>query len=249
VAVGNVAGTPAVVYHDDPAATQIDTWTEWVIPTQSFADQGVNLTDLDNISIGIGNRNDPQAGGSGTIYIDDIRLRPEPPVVAPKEADAAFEAEAADILGQSWRTYRDPLASGAEYIGSENGDGSDGDAAPGADWIASYNFTAPEGTYKILLRVIAPNDEDDSCWVRVTTATSQTHEDPDQPGTGWVRFNDIELGNEWLWDEVGSSDHDGAVVNWTLAAGENTLEIAKREDGLMIDAVLITDDLEQTTVE
>jgi hypothetical protein len=249
VAVGNIAGTPAVVYYDDPAATQIDTWTEWIIPTQVLADQGVNLTDVDNISIGVGDRDNPKAGGSGTIYIDDIRLEPGPPVVAPKEANAVFEAEAADILGESWRIYRDPLASGAAYIGSENGDGSDGDAAPGENWIASYNFTAPEGVYKILLRVIAATDEDDSCWVRVTTATSQTNEDPDQPGTGWVRFNDIEHGNEWLWDEVGSSDHDGEVVNWTLAAGENTLQIAKREDGLFIDAVLITDDLNLTTVE
>jgi hypothetical protein len=32
-------------------------------------------------------------------------------------------------------------------------------------------------------------------------------------------------------------------VNWTLAAGEHTLEIAKREDGTLLDAILITDDL------
>jgi hypothetical protein len=33
-----------------------------------------------------------------------------------------------------------------------------------------------------------------------------------------------------------------------LPAGVNTLEIAKREDGALFDAVLITDDLTQTTV-
>ena len=36
---------------------------------------------------------------------------------------------------------------------------------------------------------------------------------------------------------------DGEVVNWTLAAGDYTLEIAKREDATLIDAILITDDL------
>jgi len=77
VAVGNSAGAPAIVKYGDPVATQIDTWTEWVIPTQIFADQGVNLADVDNISIGIGDRNNPQAGGSGTVYIDDIRLYPD----------------------------------------------------------------------------------------------------------------------------------------------------------------------------
>ena len=249
VAVGNNAGTSAIVKYDEPAATQIDAWTEWNIPTQVFADQGVNLTDVDNISIGIGDKDNPQPGGSGTIYIDDIRLQPEPPVLIPKEANVVFEAEAADVLGESWRIYHDQASSGVSHIGSRNGDGDDGDTAPGAVWIAAYNFSAPEGIYKILMRVIAPTGDDDSCWVRITSATSQTHEDPDQPGTGWVRFNGIENSNEWLWDEVHSDDHDGEVVNWTLSAGEHTLEIGKREDGTLFDAVLITDDLELTTVE
>ena len=74
-------------------------------------------------------------------------------------------------------------------------------------------------------------------------STSQTLEDPDQPGTGWVRFNGMDAPIGWAWDEVHSNDHDSAVVNWTLGAGEHTLEIAKREDGTLVDAILITDDL------
>jgi hypothetical protein len=186
------------------------------------------------------------------LYIDDIRLRPEPPAPVAKEANTIFEAEDADILGENWRTYHGPASSGATHIGSQNGDGSDGDTAPGAEWIATYNFSAPEGVYKILLRVIAIDGEDDSCWVRITTATNQNHEDPDQPGTGWVRFNDMDHSNEWLWDEVHSNDSDpeNEVVNWTLPAGEHTLQIAKREDGFLFDAILITEDLtlDQTTL-
>ena len=74
VAVSNNAGAPAVVYHDNPAAATIDTWTEWIIDLNQLADQGVNLTDVDNISIGLGDKNDPHIGGSGILYIDDIRL-------------------------------------------------------------------------------------------------------------------------------------------------------------------------------
>jgi hypothetical protein len=75
VALSNSAGTPAVVVHDDPAAAQIDTWTEWVIPLQAFADQGINLTDVDKIAIGLGTRgNTTVPGGSGKIFFDDIRL-------------------------------------------------------------------------------------------------------------------------------------------------------------------------------
>jgi hypothetical protein len=75
VAVSNSAGTPAVVVHDDPAAATLDTWTEWVIPLQAFADQGINLADVDRIAIGLGTKgNTTIPGGSGKMYFDDIRL-------------------------------------------------------------------------------------------------------------------------------------------------------------------------------
>jgi hypothetical protein len=74
VAIANSSGSPAVVYHDNPDAAQIDTWTEWNINLQDFANQGINLTDVDSIAIGFGNKNNPQAGGSGKMFFDDIRL-------------------------------------------------------------------------------------------------------------------------------------------------------------------------------
>ncbi|UCE47717.1 MAG: hypothetical protein JSW47_19225, partial [Phycisphaerales bacterium] len=75
VSLSNAAGTPAIVVHDDPAAATIDTWTEWVIPLQAFGDQGINLANVDKIAIGLGATGDPTApGGTGTLFIDDIRL-------------------------------------------------------------------------------------------------------------------------------------------------------------------------------
>jgi hypothetical protein len=75
VAVSNTAGTPAVVINDDPAAATIDTWTEWVIPLQAFADQGINLTNVDRIAVGLGTKgNITMPGGSGKMLFDDIRL-------------------------------------------------------------------------------------------------------------------------------------------------------------------------------
>ncbi|HUU20164.1 MAG TPA: LamG domain-containing protein [Sedimentisphaerales bacterium] len=64
----------AVVNHDNPNAAQVTTWTEWTIDLQAFADQGVNLANVNTIALGLGNKNSPQAGGSGTMYFDDIRL-------------------------------------------------------------------------------------------------------------------------------------------------------------------------------
>jgi hypothetical protein len=75
VAVSNSTGEPAIVVYDDPAATKIGIWTEWIIDLQDLADQGIDLTDVDRIAIGVGTRgNTTTPGGSGKIYIDDIRL-------------------------------------------------------------------------------------------------------------------------------------------------------------------------------
>jgi hypothetical protein len=68
----------AIVYHDDSSATQIDTWTQWAIDLQKFADQGLDLTNVNMIAIGFGNRNNPQPGGSGLMFFDDIRLEKPP---------------------------------------------------------------------------------------------------------------------------------------------------------------------------
>jgi len=80
VAVANSAGAPAVVAFDDPSAATIRTWTEWRTSLQEFASRGINLTNMDKIAIGLGSQSGiVSAGGSGTMFIDDIRLyRPEP---------------------------------------------------------------------------------------------------------------------------------------------------------------------------
>ncbi|MFH1883989.1 MAG: PA14 domain-containing protein [Planctomycetota bacterium] len=76
----------AVVSHDNPNAAQITTWTQWTIDLSApggFADQGVDLANVNTIAIGLGNKKNPVAGGSGTMYFDDIRLYPPPPEPAP----------------------------------------------------------------------------------------------------------------------------------------------------------------------
>jgi hypothetical protein len=233
----------AVVNHDNPDAAIVTTWTSWNIDLTRFADQGVNLKDVDSISIGMGDKTNLQSGGSGIMYFDNIGLYPERQTPVQKQTNSVFEAEDADLIGSGWRTYRDVASSGGTHIGSNVGDGSNTNAAPGTDWVLRYDFTAEAGVYKIVTRVIAPTVDEDSFWVRIVDAESQTHEHPGQLGTGWVRFNDIAPGTQGIWDEVHSSDHSGEIVNWTLAAGNYTLEIAKREDGASIDAILITDDL------
>ncbi len=80
VALSNANGTSAIMAHEDSNAATIEEWTEWRIPLQAFADQGVNLADVDSIAIGLGSKaGTASSGGSGIMYFDDIRLyRPQP---------------------------------------------------------------------------------------------------------------------------------------------------------------------------
>jgi hypothetical protein len=69
----------AVVTNDNPDAALRTSWTQWNIDLQAFADQGVNLANVNSITLGLGNRSNPTAGGTGMMYFDDIRLYPPAP--------------------------------------------------------------------------------------------------------------------------------------------------------------------------
>jgi hypothetical protein len=82
--IGDAANAPETMYvvlngtagsdNDNSNAALADAWTEWRIDLQSFADQGVNLTNVNTITLGFGNRSNPVAGGAGMVFFDDIRL-------------------------------------------------------------------------------------------------------------------------------------------------------------------------------
>jgi len=60
----------AIVDHDNPDAALETDWTQWNIDLQAFADQGVNLANVNSITLGLRS----VTGGSGMMYFDDIRL-------------------------------------------------------------------------------------------------------------------------------------------------------------------------------
>jgi hypothetical protein len=62
----------ARVDNDNPDAATITRWTEWNIDLQAFADQGVNLANVNSITLGLSS----VTGGTGMMYFDDIRLYP-----------------------------------------------------------------------------------------------------------------------------------------------------------------------------
>ena len=69
-----VALDGAAVYHEDAAAAQIAAWMVWEIPLQAFADMGVDVANVGKIVVGVGDK--ANTGGPGTMYFDDIAVRP-----------------------------------------------------------------------------------------------------------------------------------------------------------------------------
>lgn len=69
----------AVVSNDNPVSSQISSWMQWNVDLQAFVDQGIDLANVNTISLGFGDKNNPQTGGSGLVFFDDIRLYPPEP--------------------------------------------------------------------------------------------------------------------------------------------------------------------------
>ena len=181
----------AVVYNDDPDAVKKSIWMAWNIDLQTIADQNVDLTNVNTIAIGFGDKNNPQAGGSGKIYIDDIRLAAEAAPVGPIlvfaedfesvvlgttiEESAGTENVWSDVPPDGWTVDR----SGVPGYGDLANDGVHewaGWAFAQRDWWFTVDpqtrdsFQLSEGT----IAVADPDEWDDT-----------TH--PDSASEGWYK--------------------------------------------------------------
>jgi len=107
--IANNNGTSATVKHEDTNASLISAWTQWNIDLKDFSDQGVDLTDVNSITIGFGDPVSSQPGGSGKMFIDDISLyqpRYVPDKVIPLKADftgdGVVDSKDLQILINDW---------------------------------------------------------------------------------------------------------------------------------------------------
>jgi hypothetical protein len=133
------------------------------------------------------------------------------------------------------RIHDDSEASAGQYITVDAGQNSTTD--PPATGIARYNITVSSGTYVAICRTIAPTGTDDSFWLRIPGAATQTN----NHSSGWVRW-DLVDSTDWNWGPVSSMDDAGEIVQFTMSAGNYTLEIGYREDGALLDTILLIDD-------
>jgi len=149
-----------------------------------------------------------------------------------------IEAEAADSITSPMEIYDDYRASGAKYISTDESVGNSSDNPPAPAGTASYIFAVEGGIYKISCRINIPGGSN-SFWVRIQGATIpiETELDP----SGWVEWNGMPDEGNWYWHDVFSDDDDeDATVLFTMPAGTYTLDIGYREDGAMLDAIVIS---------
>ncbi len=75
VGIQDAAGKRAVINHPDGADVVLATsWSEWMTNLQDAAAQGVDLTRVKTLYVGVGDQNNLTQRGTGLVYIDDIRV-------------------------------------------------------------------------------------------------------------------------------------------------------------------------------
>jgi hypothetical protein len=158
VALKDGSGTVGVVHNSDANAATVTGWTEWPIALSDF---GVDLSDVEQIYIGLGDRSNPQQGGGGVIYVDDIRVCPSYCVpefgpTADLTGDCLVSEPDLDLLTDDWLegdyTIYPVAPNDAELLvhwkfdegfgttaGDSSGNGRDGDVN-GPTWVASGGF-------------------------------------------------------------------------------------------------------------
>jgi len=214
VALSNSTGTPAVVYHDDPAAATIDTWTEWVIPLQSFADQGIDLTNVDKIALGLGTKgNTTIPGGSGKMYFDDIRLYnlrttpPEGTLIEVENAD--FELPGTGKINKNWdlvpgwSSDKPPSDSGIEEMFTGKG-------------YSAFLWDSDPSVYQTTSHTIAANEQFELSFMAADYYT-------DLDGGGWNNTGGGQL-TVSLYYEVGGVRNALASQTFTLPQSNDTMD-------------------------
>jgi chitodextrinase len=128
-----------------------------------------------------------------------------------------------------WQVYNDSSAGAGKYIEVRTGSASND--TPPANGEATYTFTLGEaGDYVVWARVIAPTTARDSFWVSIDSGP-------------WIKWNNIDRSNTWLWDQVHNADNANQVVLFSLAAGPHTLKVKYRELNTKADKFHVTKDL------
>ena len=202
----------AVVANDDPKAVLANDWIQWNIPLQEFVDQGVNLANVETLSIGMGNKTNPQlGGGTGHVFFDDVRLYrslPEEPEPGPEPVDPgtdnlvayyAFENNTEDSSGNG---YNATASGNPQYVSGPTGYGM----------AMEFDSTLDHIELPIGSAIASMNDITVSCWADFSNL-----------GGAWQRLWDFGTGEDnymFVSPRIGT---DGEL-RFAIIAADDTVE-------------------------
>ncbi len=72
ITVNDNSGKSKTIAFSNATATTTADWQQWEIPLSELTAAGLKVTAVKSLVIGVGNRAAPTAGGTGTVYVDDI---------------------------------------------------------------------------------------------------------------------------------------------------------------------------------
>ncbi|MDY0355928.1 MAG: LamG-like jellyroll fold domain-containing protein [Sedimentisphaerales bacterium] len=150
VAVEDRAGRTAVVTHPDPEATVLMEWQTWEIPFSTL--DGVAMNNVAVMYIGVGNRSNPVAGGSGRIYVDEIGVG-RPGVVDPGTSGlVAYYPLEDNVEDSSGNGHHGTAVGDPVYVPGQVGSGLhfDGTGAQYVD-LGTLNPSAATGQLSVSL--------------------------------------------------------------------------------------------------
>jgi len=223
VAVANRNGATATVYYDDPEATLISNWTNWNIDLRDFSDQGVDLTDVDSIALGVGDKSTPQLDGSGTVFFDDIALYPPryvpdkvKPLVADFTDDGVVDFRDLKMMMDDWlladstEVAVEPLAAVARWKFDNSADDSAGNNNGATHGNPAY------GAGKINQAIQLDGDD----YVDFGNPASLDFSTSDWTLCAWIKTTQTGTGDENKGTVIANGGDQTGGVRYTLAVNE-----------------------------
>ena len=136
-----------------------------------------------------------------------------------KDSGVWLEAECGTV-GSLWNIETDNNASNGKYLTIKPGNNSLNNASGNASGLITYTFDISEGgSYNLFLRVICPDPNADSFWLKMNNGA-------------FASWNNIGPSNTWQWFAYPNA--------YSLSAGTHTLIIGYREDGAKLDKIYLT---------
>jgi len=205
VSVGNSTGLPVTINHPNPAAIQTAEWQEWNVDLKQFEDAGIDLADVDSIAIGFGDKDNLQAGGTGTVLFDDVRLYPPRCILSertPEFAKLDFEP-AGDPAGDCVIDYREIEVMARDWLVEDEVTAT---ASPGTSGLVGY-YPMNEGT-----------------GTTMADASGFNHRGTFTGGLSWVLPGIMDSASAIHMD--GSPGSRVSIGNWNPAAGTGSMTLA-----------------------